>query len=359
MNHYSIKAVFSFSCICCLTLFSCKTNKSLSGTGQETALHKTYQNPVWNHDFPDPNLVQSPDGYFYAYSTEVYLKEDGMKHYVVPVLRSKDLVHWALVGDAFTGKPNWKPDGGSIWAPDVTYYNGHYIMFYSYSYWDDPNPGIGVAVSDTPQGPFKDLGKLFYSKEIGVKNSIDPFLLVDEGKPYLIWGSFNGIYGVPLTKDATHIAGDKFQLADRHFEGSYIYKHGKYYYYIGSTGTCCNAAQSTYKLEVGRSLALEGPYVDKAGKSLLQGGGSLLLEANPGNTGYVGPGHNGDIERDDAGISWIFYHAIDKKQPAHKNGKGTRRVMLLDKVYWIDGWPVIKNNEPSVSKTAAPIFYNK
>ncbi|HEX5552937.1 MAG TPA: family 43 glycosylhydrolase, partial [Chitinophagaceae bacterium] len=179
-----------------LSLPSCETGKA--ATGDENGVPaNTYQNPVWNHDFPDPNLVRSPDGYFYAYATDVNWREDGIGGpYTIPVLRSTDLADWKFIGDAFAKKPRWKKGGGGIWAPDVTYYRHHYVMFYSYSTWGDPNPAIGAAVSDKPEGPFTDLGKLFYSKEIGVANSIDPFLMVDHGKPYLFWGSFNGIYGV-------------------------------------------------------------------------------------------------------------------------------------------------------------------
>lgn len=343
-------------CLSFMVSISCKSNKMIVGNNSKTSENKTYQNPVWNHDFPDPNLVKSPDGYFYAYSTQVNLKEDGMGRYVVPILRSEDMVHWVLVGDAFNKKPDWKKDGGNIWAPDVTYFKNRYIMFYSYSFWDDPNPGIGVAVSDKPEGTFKDLGKLFSSKEVGVANSIDPFLMIDNDKPYLIWGSFHGIYGIPLSDDATKIAGKKFKIADNHYEGSYIYKHGKYYYYFGSIGTCCNGAASTYHVEVGRSLSMKGPYVDKEGRQLLHGGGSLLLKANSGEAGFLGPGHNGDIEKDDLGQTWIVYHAIDKRQPTHKNGEGTRRVMLLDKVIWENGWPEIDNNQPSVKQKPAPVF---
>lgn len=314
---------------------------------------QTYTNPVWDHDFPDPNLVKAPDHYFYAYSTNSNWQKDGLGGpYTVPVLRSRDLVNWQFVGDAFDKRPDWKK--GGIWAPDVTYYRGRYIMFYSFSIWDDPDAAIGVAVSEKPQGPFRDLGKLFSSKEIGVRNSIDPFLMIDKGKPYLVWGSFNTIYGIPLSRDGTRIAGEKFKIAGNHFEGSYIYKRGKYYYYFGSTGTCCEGTKSTYHVLVGRSTSFKGPYTDKSGKSLLDGGGTLLLQADDGPDGFVGPGHNGDIEEDQQGQTWIFYHAF------HKAGTGRGgRVLLMDKVEWQDGWPVIKNAQPSFTPQKRPAFPEK
>ena len=309
----------------------------------------TYQNPIFNHDFPDPNLVQAKDGYYYAYSTQASWKKEGFGGtYVIPILRSKNLVTWEVVGDALQKKPDWKSEGG-IWAPDAARYRNKYFLFYSFSTWGDPNPGIGVATSKKPQGPFTDHGKLFLSKEIGVANSIDAVLWVESGKPYLIWGSFHGIYGVPLSRKGTRLNGEKFQIAGNAFEGSLIYKRDSFYYFFGSTGTCCEGAKSTYRVLVGRATNFKGPYIDKEGKPLLQNGGTLLLEKNGGDDGFTGPGHNGDIVTDKAGQTWMIYHAFDKKQPS-------RRVMLLDKIDWQDGWPVMAGTQPSFRPQPAPTF---
>lgn len=124
--------------------------------------------------------------------------------------------------------------------------NGKYYMYYSFSEWGDPNPGIGVATTDNPGGPFTDHGKLFTSEEIGVDNSIDPMLFVEDGTPYLFWGSFHGIYGVKLTKDGFHPDGEKFQIAGPSFEAPYIMKRNDYYYFFGSSGSCCEGASSSY-----------------------------------------------------------------------------------------------------------------
>ncbi|MDQ3292032.1 MAG: family 43 glycosylhydrolase, partial [Bacteroidota bacterium] len=98
---------------------------STVSNGQEKA---TYQNPVFNHDFPDPNLVQGPDGYYYAYSTQADWRRDNFGGpFVIPILRSKDLVNWEVVGPALAKKPDWKEQGG-IWAPDAVYYKGKYYL---------------------------------------------------------------------------------------------------------------------------------------------------------------------------------------------------------------------------------------
>ncbi len=314
---------------------------------QQSAAKLTYQNPVFNHDFPDPNLVQAKDGYYYAYSTQANWQKEGFGgRYITPVLRSKNLVQWEVVGDALLQKPSWKGEGG-IWAPDAAYHKGKYFLYYSFSTWGDPNPGIGLATSKTPQGPFTDHGKLFLSKEIGVANSIDAFLYVDKKKPFLVWGSFHGIYAVPLSKDGMQVTGEKFKLAGNAYEGSLIYKRDGYYYYFGSVGTCCAGAKSTYQVKVGRSKNFKGPYLDREGKSLLDNGGTLLLQKNEGDTGFLGPGHNGDIITDKSGVTWMLYHGFDKRDPV-------RRVMLLDRIDWVDGWPQMQGAQPSTAVQAGP-----
>ncbi len=329
-----------------LVLVSCKVDKPKA----QAAPKPSYQNPVFNHDFPDPNLVKANDGFYYAYSTQADWRTQNMGGpYTTPILRSKNLVDWQFVGDAFMKKPDWKSAGG-IWAPDASFHNNQFYIYYSFSTWGDPNPGIGVATSDTPEGPFTDHGKVFLSSEVGVPNSIDPVFFEDEGHSYLVWGSFHGIYGIELSADGLQTTGSKFQIAGKDFEGSYIYKRGNYYYYFGSSGSCCEGAKSTYHVRVGRSLNFKGPYIDKDGKSLLQDGGTLLLEKDSGSEGFVGPGHNGDIVTDDDGQTWMIYHAFNKK-----NTSG--RLMLLDKITWTNDWPEIENNQPTYQKTAAPVFH--
>ena len=319
---------------------------------QKKVSENVYQNPVFTHDFPDPNLVKAPDGFFYAYSTQANWKRDSLADsaHIIPILRSKDLTHWTYVGDALKSKPAWKEKGG-IWAPDVTLYQGKYYLYYSYSTWGDPNPGVGFAISDKPEGPFADKGKLFLSKELGVDNSIDPFLEVDNNKLYLIWGSFHGIYGVPVSDDGSKIMGDTFRLADNRYEGSFIYKRGNDYYYFGSTGSCCEGAKSTYRVLVGKASSFKGPYLDKEGKPLLEGGGTLLLQGNKGDDGFVGTGHNGDVFTDDNNDTWMLYHVFSKE-----NGKDYKRMMLLDKIDWIDGWPTMINHEASFTPHQGPMF---
>ncbi len=244
-------------------------------------------------------------------------------------------------------KPNWKE--GGIWAPDINEYNGKYYLYYSMSTWGDENPGIGVAVSDKPEDPFTDHGPLFTSKDIKVENSIDPEFYNDNGTPYLFWGSFHGIYGVKLSPDGFKVSGAPFQAAGNSFEAPYIFKKKDYYYLFLSSGSCCEGEKSTYHVAVGRSKEIGGPYLDQAGNDLKDSEGTVILT---GSKKFAGPGHNAVIT-DEKGQDWMVYHAIQKNKPKLNSGV-TRRPLMIDKIIWKNGWPTIKNAEPSEKPTAVP-----
>lgn len=301
-----------------------------------------YQNPVVALSLPDPTIIKASDGTFYLYATEDTRN--------TPIYSSKDLVNWTFEGTAFTNKtrPKFEPKGG-LWAPDINYINNQYVLYYSMSVWGGEwTCGIGVAVADNPKGPFTDKGKLFRSNEIDVKNSIDPFYIEENGKKYLFWGSFRGLYGIELTDDGLALkpGAEKQRVAGTAFEGTYIHKKGNYYYFFASIGSCCEGVKSTYKLVVGRSESLFGPYVDKEGKNMMDNGYSLVIGSNDR---FVGNGHCSEIVQDEAGNDWIFYHGIDKLNP---HG----RVLLMDKVQWDEkGWPYVEGNSPSLS-SEIPVF---
>ncbi len=337
-----------------LTVGSC-TDLTESQTPESPPVLDTlhYTNPVFEPVLADPTVVKVGDE-FYAYGTEDNWGEEGGYH-LVPVIKSKDLVNWTLVGSSIATKPNWKDKGG-IWAPDVTQVGDQFYMYYSFSTWGDPNPGIGLAIAGQPEGPFVDQGKVFDSKEIGVANSIDPFYIEEDGKKFLVWGSFHGLYMTELSADGRKATGGKIQLAGNHLEAAYVYQKDGYYYLFGSAGTCCEGASSTYKILVGRSENLVGPYLDKNGKSLLASdSGTLVVAANSGDTGFVGPGHNSEIVTDSQGRDWLLYHGMDRQKPKLNNGTN-RRVLLLDQVLWTDGWPGLAGREPSTGPQPSPVF---
>jgi len=312
-----------------------------------------YINPVFEPVLADPTVVKVGDE-FYAYGTEDNWGEEGGYH-LVPVIKSKNLVNWEVVGNSMVKKPDWKEKGG-IWAPDVTEVGNQFYMYYSFSTWGDQNPGIGLAIADKPEGPFIDQGKVFDSEEIGVSNSIDPFYMEKDGKKYLMWGSFHGLFLTQLTADGKQPTGEKTQVAGNHLEAVYVYEKNGYYYLFGSAGTCCEGAKSTYRVLVGRSEKLEGPYLDKNGKPMLDlESGTLVVATNISGKGYAGPGHNAEIVTDGEGQDWLLYHGMSKEKPKLNNGTN-RRVLLLDKLIWTSGWPSISGREPSTSSQSSPVF---
>lgn len=299
----------------------------------------TYENPVFEPILADPTAVRTPDGTFYAYGTEDDW-HDGEGLRPVPVVRSEDLVRWEHVGEAFETRPDWK-ERGYLWAPAVLRWNDAYYVYYSYSEWGDPNPGIGVATSDDPAGPFTDRGKLFLSDEIGVENSIDPMVRVQDGTPYLFWGSFHGIYAVELSGDGLDVAGEPTRIAGDHYEGTYVHERDGQYYFFGSVGTCCEGVFSTYHVRAGRADSLLGPYEDPEGNDLRSARGPVVVEE--GN-GFVGPGHN-TVVTDDAGHEWLLYHAYEEDEGYV--GNTPRRPLMLDRLRWEDGWPRLDGRAPS------------
>lgn len=307
----------------------------------------TYKNPVINKNCPDPSVIRAADGYFYVYSTQDNVP--GNVRYI-PIHRSKDLVDWDYVGTVFseTDRPTWIPNA-RLWAPDINYINGKYVLYYSMGVWVSTyDSAIGVATADKPEGPFTDHGKILDYTSQGVNNSIDQFYIEDKDKKYLIWGSYNGIYAVELTNDGLAVKEEieKVQLAANQIEGSYIAQHGDYFYLIGSAGSCCEGKLSTYHLIFGRSKDVLGPYVTQDGKRMLDGAGDLLLQ---GNNTWAGTGHNAEFVQDDEGNDWIIYHAY------RKSDDSVGRLLMLDRVYWNDWGPYIKGNTASVS-AESPIF---
>ena len=283
-----MKKLLIISALCCLT--ACSSSSSKVEDDPEDQPKNVYHNPVINYSLPDPSVIRGEDDYFYLYATENIRN--------LPIHRSKNLVDWEYVGTAFTNdtRPDFEPKGG-LWAPDINKIGDKYVLYYSMSVWGGEwTCGIGCAIADKPEGPFKDHGKMFRSNEINVQNSIDPFYIEDGGKKYLFWGSFRGIYGIELSDDGLSIKkGAKLrQVAGTAYEGTYIHKKDGYYYFFASIGTCCEGLKSTYTTVVGRSKKLFGPYVDKSGKKMLDNHHEVLIHKNDA---FVGTGHNSEISR--------------------------------------------------------------
>lgn len=322
----------------CLTLIS--EGAVAKGLGPQT-----YINPVYNvYDCADPSVERGPDGRFYATVTGGWGRE------------SDDMVNWRDSYGKMQSMPTWNGYEG-LWAPDVTCVGNKFVMFYAHSEWMGDlwdHCGIGYAVADNIGGPYTDLGKFFTSREIGVYNSIDPNLFIDDdGRVYLAWGSYGGgLYAIELNSDGLSIksGAEKVKLTAPDFEGCMIHKHNGYYYLFASCGTCCENEKSTYTTVVGRATNILGPYYDRAGGRMLDGKYHVVIS----NSRYFkGTGHNAEIITDDAGNDWIYYHAYE----AHDPGKG--RILMMDRVRWEDDWPVINNGFPADCYVPAPYVHDK
>ncbi len=329
----------------------------LSSFADDSAKRLAFANPIIKKSIPDPTIIKAPDGYFYLYGTEDTRN--------MPIYRSRNLLDWTFVGTAFTEatRPRtvnpyvaYKNDAGNtvnamMWAPDINYINGQYVLYYAIGVWGiEWKSGVGVATSERPEGPFVDRGAVFISDEIGVQNSIDQFYIEDGGKNYLVWGSFRGIYAIQLTDDGLRVmpGATKQQLAGGLMEAAYIHKKDGYYYLFGSAGSCCDGASSTYHVVYGRATNLMGPYVNKAGGTMLNNQAETLLS---GNDFVAGPGHNAEFVEDDKNQTWIIYHGYIRDEAA------LGRCVFLNQVKWKDGWPYMDSDTPS-RQSAAPYFNN-
>ena len=334
-----------------------RTSSSSSSSSELVKEYKTtsYTNPLFSsEEFADPSVIYSEKENSY------YLFATGGK-----ILQSKDMVNWRKRTNAFPSTPSWGTNGAGLWAPDVQYINGQYVMYYSLSTWGDPNPGIGVATASNPRGPWVDQGKLFKSDEIGVNNSIDPMAFVDHyDRVYLVWGSMRGNYIVELEKDGLSLKGgieeareNKIRVAGldtsiqwevETYEGAYIIYENGYYYLFLSMGTCCEGVNSTYKVVVGRSRKITGPYLDHNLKDMKnKSAGKVVIDKGDY---FVGSGHNSLI-KDQNGNYFTYYHTYSTQNTSY-------RVLAMDALFFDDeGWPYVKDGKASTTKQTGPTTY--
>lgn len=273
---------------------------------------------------------------------------------------SIDMKNWTEEGAVFKETPQWVKASipnfaGHMWAPDIIFQNNQYYLYYSVSSFGKNTSAIGVATNKTldPMSPdyeWEDHGKVLQSvPERDNWNAIDPAIAYDDNKQ--AWMSFGSFWGglklVKMNDDLLSIAQpeewysiakrprnhtiDNTEAGSAAIEAPFIFKKNGYYYLFVSFDYCCKGAESTYKIMLGRSKSITGPYCDKTGKSLNAGGGSLVLQ---GDDDWYAVGHNAAYTFN--GKDYLVCHGYD----VHDNG---RQKLIIKEIMWDNNeWPIIK-----------------
>jgi arabinan endo-1,5-alpha-L-arabinosidase len=308
----------------------------------------TYGKEVFARDVHDPCIARE-GGTYYVFSTG-----NG-----IPIRQSNDLVHWHVIGQVFDSLPSWvkreipanyaQEDKPHVWAPDISFFNGEYHLYYAVSTWGSNRSCIGLATNKTldPQSPdykWRDHGKVIETREGADWNAIDPNIVLDGQVPWLCCGSFwSGIKmcqidlrtGKPVNNRLASLAARPEAQA---IEAPFIVHHGHFYYLFVSFDHCCKGVDSDYKIMVGRSDCVFGPYFDQKNRPMLKGGGTLVLK---GQGRIRGPG--GQSVLAETGKWWLVYHFYD----AESNGVPCLQIRPLN---WENGWPIAGGPLPGVTE---------
>jgi len=260
---------------------------------------------------------------------------------------SSDLKNWVAGPKVFLEPPGWTTNAvpgfkGYFWAPDIIHIKNRYLLYYSVSSWGVNTSAIGLVTNPTldPKDPsfaWTDQGVVCRSSREDPFNTIDPSVLqTSDGSLWLAFGSFwTGIKLIELDRDTgKRISPDSpiYSLAFHDaIEAPCLWQRNGDYYLFENWGLCCRGTNSTYNIRVGRSANVTGPYLDKEGKDLFQGGGTLVL-ASEGN--FVGPGHAGLYV--EGGTNWFSCHFYDA------NRGGAASLMVRQMEWTADGWPSIR-----------------
>jgi arabinan endo-1,5-alpha-L-arabinosidase len=288
----------------------------------------------------DPVIIKAEDAYY------VFCTGSG-----IPVRKSPDMLDWKISFPpvVFANIPQWAremiPGQNDIWAPDISYFNDKYHLYYAVSTFGKNRSVIGLATNvtlDFESDDFEwvDEGLVLESVATDNYNCIDPNLILDtNGVPWLAFGSFwSGIKmrrldfatGKPSEEDTTLYSLAQRTVNSGSVEAPFIIRKGDFYYLFVSFDFCCRGVDSTYRVMVGRSENITGPYVDRDSVEMLKGGGTQVTFPTDR---WRGPGHNSILQEN--GVEYIVYHAYD----AENQGVPTLRIdqLVLD----ADGWPSI------------------
>ncbi len=296
----------------------------------------------------DPVMIRERDTY--------YLFGTGRG---IAAFSSRDLRSWKKEPPVFDQPPAWTAKvvsdfRGRFWAPDIALHDGIYYLYYCVSTGGKITSAIGVATNETldrksPDYRWVDHGMVVQSIPYrDLWNAIDPQLvLAADGTPWLAFGSFwAGLRLARLAPDRLRLAEpqewralakrersvliDDAEPEPASIEAPFIFRKGDYYYLFVSWDHCCRGVNSDYKVVVGRSRDITGPYVDANDERMDKGGGTVLIA---GNAGWPGIGHNSVYTFE--GRDWFVAHAYDARD------RGWSKLKVLELTWNADGWPTL------------------
>jgi len=302
----------------------------------------------------DPSIIKERDTWYVFSTTPPNSKTSEQ----FPIRCSQDLTHWKTCGYVFSDTPEWikkvSPTTKELWAPDISYFDGKFHLYYAYSVFGRNTSGIALLTNktlDPESSDYKwiDEGLVLVSHAEDDFNAIDPNLVLDErGQAWLSFGSFwSGIKMRKLDRKTGKLANDDtkmYSLASRYrpanydpakpglppdyqaIEAPFIVRHADFYYLFVSYDLCCRGIKSTYRTMVGRSAKVTGPYLDADGKKMLDGAAVPFLKANHK---WIGPGGESILLQEAGDI--IVFHAYDAK-----TGVPSLQISTLT---WTGGWP--------------------
>ncbi len=293
----------------------------------------------------DPVLIRLHGGDWYVFSTGDPAVAGG----TIQIRRSSDLRNWTFAGTVFAEIPAWVrqavPGVVNLWAPEVHEHDGVFYLYYAASTFGSNRSSIGLATNRTldptsPDYQWVDQGLVTSSSPTDDYNAIDPDVIDDEtGSPWLAFGSFwSGIRMIRLEwpsgkPPATPMT--PLRLADRFvppnaIEAAAIVRRRGWYYMFVSLDFCCRGAGSTYKIAVGRSRTVDGPYFDRLGTPLQHGGGTVILSERGT---MFGPGGQSVADGD-----LLVHHFYDGA------ANGDFR-LAIRRIRWENGWPAVTGDD--------------
>jgi arabinan endo-1,5-alpha-L-arabinosidase len=309
----------------------------LTGADAELTVAATsYPNPgviTGSTGAHDPSIVRAANGTYIIPATG-----NGL-----PIKTSTDRVAWRSAGVVWPNGAPWTlpytAGSATLWAPDISFHGGQYYLYYAASSFGSQHSGTFLATSPTgAAGSWTDRGLVIESSSAVDYNAIDPNLIIDaQNRWWLVFGSFwTGIKLISLdpatgkrstTDTAVRALAQRFTNSGA-IEAPFVFQHGGMYYLFVSFDFCCRGAQSTYRIMVGRSSSITGPYVDRSGVAMTSGGGTEILA---GHGSIHGPGHEAVFTDVDGDILVYHYYADSGAS-----------FLGINRLRWDSaGWPVV------------------